>query len=122
MLPDVGATEYLVIAIVALIGARTPFAIGGLLMLFGAATATGGLNLYAIAQIFAGPRAAGSFIGIQNGIGNIPGIVGPIITGLIIDWTGLYDNAFLVTAGVCVASALWWLAAVPAIRPIDALR
>lgn len=110
------------IAILALIGARTPAAIGGLLMLFGAATATGGLNLYAIAQIFAGPRAAGSFIGIQNGVGNIPGIVGPIITGLIIDWTGLYDNAFLVTAAVCVASALWWLLAVPAIRPIVALK
>ncbi|MBA3669147.1 MAG: MFS transporter [Sphingomonas sp.] len=105
-------------AIIALIGARTPIAIGGLLMLFGAATATGGLNLYAIAQIFAGPRAAGSFIGIQNGVGNIPGIVGPIVTGMIIDWTGLYDNAFLLTAAVCLFSALWWVAAVPKIRPL----
>lgn len=105
-------------AIIALIGARTPFAIGGLLMLFGAATATGGLNLYAIAQIFAGPRAAGSFIGIQNGVGNIPGIVGPIVTGMIIDWTGLYDNAFLLTAAVCLFSALWWVAIVPKIRPL----
>ncbi|MEO6198420.1 MAG: MFS transporter [Sphingomicrobium sp.] len=104
--------------ILALIGARTPLAIGALLMLFGAAAATGGINLYAIAQIFAGPRAAGSFTGIQNGIGNIPGIVGPIITGLIIDWTGLYDNAFLLTAGVCAASACWWLFAVPKIRPL----
>ena len=57
-------------------------------MVFGAAAATGGVNLYAIAQIFAGPRAAGSFIGIQNGLGNVPGIAMPIITGLIIDWTG----------------------------------
>ncbi|MES2147939.1 MAG: MFS transporter [Pseudomonadota bacterium] len=105
-------------AIIALIGARTPLAIGGLLMLFGAATATGGINLYAIAQIFAGPRATGSFIGIQNGVGNIPGIVGPIITGMIIDWTGLYDNAFLLTAAVCLFSALWWVAVVPKIRPL----
>ena len=105
-------------AIIALIGARTPLAIGGLLMLFGAATASGGLNLYAIAQIFAGPRAAGSFIGIQNGVGNIPGIVGPIVTGMIIDWTGLYDNAFLLTAAVCLFSALWWVAVVPKIRPL----
>ena len=105
-------------AIIALIGARTPLAIGGLLMLFGAATATGGLNLYAIAQIFAGSRAAGSFIGIQNGVGNIPGIVGPIVTGMIIDWTGLYDNAFLLTAAVCLFSALWWVAVVPKIRPL----
>ncbi|MEO7277451.1 MAG: MFS transporter, partial [Sphingomicrobium sp.] len=118
----VAGNGVMAIAIVALIGARTPLAIGGLLMLFGAATATGGLNLYAIAQIFAGPRATGSFIGIQNGLGNVPGIVGPIITGLIIDWTGFYDNAFLVTAGVCVASALWWLFVVPPIRPIASLK
>jgi nitrate/nitrite transporter NarK len=107
------------VAVLGLIGARSPQSIGLWLMLFGAATATGGLNLYAIAQIFAGPRAAGSFIGIQNGIGNIPGIVMPILTGLIIDWTGVYDNAFLVTAGVCIASAIWWAFAVPRIRPLD---
>ncbi len=105
-------------AIVGLIGARTPLAIGGLLMVFGAATATGGINLYAIAQIFAGPRAIGSFIGIQNGVGNVPGIVGPIITGMIIDWTGLYDNAFWLTAAVCVFAALWWWLVVPRIRPL----
>ena len=104
------------VAVIGLIGARTPTAIGLWLMLFGAATATGGLNLYAIAQIFAGPRATGSFIGIQNGVGNIPGIVMPIITGLIIDWTGIYDNAFLLTAAVCLASALWWAFVVPPIR------
>jgi cyanate permease len=110
------------VAIVALIDARSSLAIGALLMLFGAATAAGGLNLYAIAQMFAGPRAAGSFIGIQNGVGNIPGIVGPILTGLIIDFTGVYDNAFLVTAGVCVFAALWWVFVVPAIRPIPSLH
>lgn len=110
------------IAILALIGARSPAAIGFWLAVFGAATATGGINLYAIAQIFAGPRATGSFIGIQNGLGNVSGIVGPIITGLIVDLTGLYDNAFLVTAAVCGASALWWLFGVPAIRPIAELH
>jgi nitrate/nitrite transporter NarK len=68
--------------------------------------------------MFAGPRASGSFIGIQNSVGNIPGIVMPIITGLIIDWTGVYDNAFLLTAGVCAAAALWWWLGVPKIRQI----
>lgn len=118
----IGGNVVMAGAILALIAARTPLAIGALLVLFGAAAATGGLNLYAIAQIFAGPRAAGSFIGIQNGIGNIPGIVGPVITGLIIDWTGLYDNAFLLTAAVCVAAAIWWMFVIPPIRPIPALH
>jgi MFS family permease len=105
-------------SIVALMYAETATAIGLWLMVFGAAAATGGVNLYAIAQMFAGPKASGSFIGIQNGVGNIPGIVMPIITGLIIDWTGVYDNAFLLTAAVCAVSALWWLVGVPRIQPI----
>jgi MFS family permease len=106
-------------AIIALMQARTAQEIGLWLMVFGAAAATGGVNLYAIAQMFAGPRASGSFIGIQNGLGNVPGIVMPIITGLIIDWTGVYDNAFWLTAAVCAASALWWMWGVPKIRPIE---
>ncbi|QIK96589.1 MFS transporter [Sphingomonas sp. HDW15A] len=106
-------------AIVALMRSRSMEDIGLWLAVFGAAAATGGVNLYAIAQIFAGPRASGSFIGIQNGLGNVPGIVMPIITGLIVDLTGLYDNAFLVTAAVCAASALWWAIGVPKIQPID---
>jgi nitrate/nitrite transporter NarK len=64
-------------------------------------------------------HASGSFIGIQNGVGNIPGIVMPIATGLIIDWTGVYDNAFWLTAAVCLASTFWWLFGVPRIRQID---
>jgi nitrate/nitrite transporter NarK len=115
----IGGNIMMATAVLALIGARTPLAIGLWLMVFGAATATGGVNLYAIAQMFAGPRASGSFIGIQNGLGNVPGIVMPIITGLIVDWTGAYDNAFLLTAAVCAASALWWAFGVPKIRQID---
>lgn len=115
----VGGNIVMAATIIALMKAQTASEIGLCLVLFGAASATGGVNLYAIAQMFAGPRATGSFIGIQNGVGNIPGIVMPIITGLIIDWTGLYDNAFWLTAAVCAASALWWLVGVPKIRAIE---
>lgn len=115
----IASSVVMAIAIIGLMGARSPLSIGLWLMLFGASVASGGINLYAIAQIFAGPRAAGTFIGIQNGIGNIPGIVMPILTGLIVDWTGAYDNAFLVTAGVCVLAAIWWALAIPRIRQIE---
>lgn len=115
----IGGNVVMAATVVAMISASSSVEIGACLVVFGAASATGGVNLYAIAQIFAGPRATGSFIGIQNGLGNVPGIVMPIVTGLIIDWTGVYDNAFLLTAAVCAASALWWAFAVPSIRPID---
>ncbi len=107
------------VAIIGLLFAGTASAIGGWLILFGAAAATSGSNLYAVAQMFAGPRATGSFIGIQNGIGNIPGIVMPIVTGLIVDITGVYDNAFYLTASVCAAGALWAIAGIPRIRQLD---
>lgn len=114
----VGGNVGMTLAVVALMMSRTPLETGLCLAIFGACSATGGVNLYAIAQMFAGPRASGSFIGIQNGLGNVPGIVMPIITGLIIDWTGVYDNAFLLTAAVCAAAALWWAFVIPKIEPI----
>lgn len=75
-------------------------------------------NVYAIAQIFAGPRAAGSYVGIQNAVGNIAGIVGPVITGMIVDATGSFLNAFYVAAAICAAGSLCWAAIVPRIAPL----
>ncbi|MCL6739575.1 MFS transporter [Sphingomonas sp. RB56-2] len=114
----VGGNVMMAVSILALMQAEDAATIGLWLVIFGAAAATGGVNLYAIAQIFAGPRASGTFIGIQNGLGNVPGIIMPIVTGLIIDWTGSYDNAFKLTAAVCAAAALWWLIGVPKIRRV----
>ena len=63
------------------------------LCLAGAASASLSLNLYSVAQMFAGPRAAGTWVGIQNAVGNISGIFGPIITGILIDRAG-HGSAF----------------------------
>jgi MFS family permease len=75
-------------------------------------------NLYAIAQTLAGPRASGKWMGIQNAIGNLAGIVSPMVTGALIDWTGRYNVAFLVTAVVALAGAGSWLLLVPRIEPV----
>ena len=89
-----------------------------LLSFAGAATASLSLNLYAIAQIFAGPRAAGTWVGVQNAFGNLSGIFGPIITGIIVDRAG-YGSAFVLTAAVAAFGALWWAVGVPRIAPVD---
>ncbi|HEY0163789.1 MAG TPA: MFS transporter [Sphingomicrobium sp.] len=89
-----------------------------LLSLGGAATASLSLNLYAIAQMFAGPRAAGSWVGVQNAIGNLSGIFGPIITGMLIDSAG-YGSAFVLTAAVAAFGAMWWAVAVPRIAQVE---
>jgi MFS family permease len=76
------------------------------------------MNLYAIGQMFAGPRAAGTWIGFQNALGNSSGIVGPIITGIIVDKAG-YETAFYVTAAVAAFGALWWAFGVPKIEQVE---
>jgi predicted MFS family arabinose efflux permease len=68
--------------------------------------------------MFAGPRAAGTWVGLQNGIGNISGIIGPIIQGTLIDQKS-YDAAFYLAAGVALFGALWWAFAVPRIEQIE---
>jgi MFS family permease len=97
--------------------ARSPAEIAVSLCFAGVATGALSLNIYAVAQMFAGPRAAGSWVGFQNALGNLSGIVGPIITGIIVVEAG-YQTAFLVTAGVGFAGAVWWAVAVPKIEQI----
>ena len=105
-------------AVLGLTFAHSPAAIGVLLCLAGVATGALSLNTYAIGQMFAGPRATGTWIGFQNALGNVSGIVGPIVTGIIVDRAG-FSVAFIVTAAVCAAGALWWLIAVPPIRQLS---
>ena len=89
-----------------------------LLMVAGAAGGIASTNTWAIVQIFAGPRAAGSWMGVQNGLANLAGIVGPIITGLIIDSTHSYFYAFALAAAVSGTSAVIWLFAMPRVAQV----
>lgn len=76
-------------------------------------------NIFAIGQIFSGPQAAGGWIGIQNAIGNVSGIISPIVTGILIDQLGGYGWGFALAAGVCAAGALWWWKMIPPIKQIE---
>jgi MFS family permease len=76
-------------------------------------------NIFAVGQIFAGPRAAGSWMGVQNALGNISGIVGPIVTGLIVDYLGGYGYAFACAAGLSLLGALLWWWMIPEIRALE---
>jgi MFS family permease len=104
-------------AILGLAFAHSAVSIGLLLCLAGAASASLSMNLYAIAQMFAGPRAAGTWVGFQNSIGNLSGIFGPIVTGIIVDKAG-YESAFYLTAAVAALGAIWWAVGVPRIAAV----
>ncbi|HEY0628035.1 MAG TPA: MFS transporter [Sphingomicrobium sp.] len=106
------------IAIVGVLMAESAVGIGIWLVIAGIATGSLSLNVYAVAQMFAGPRAAGSWIGFQNAIGNsFSGILGPIVTGVIVDAAG-YDGAFYVAAAVAIIGGIWWLVAIPRIAQV----
>ena len=92
--------------------------VGVLLCIVGVCHAALSTNLYAIAQMFAGPRASGTWVGVQNSVGNISGIVGPIISGIIIDRAG-YGGAFWLAAAIASVGAMLWALAVPRIEQID---
>ena len=105
-------------AILGLAFAHSAVLIGLLLCVAGAATAALSLNLYCVAQMFSGPRAAGTWVGVQNAIGNLSGIVGPIVTGIVVHRAG-YNSAFVLTAAVAALGALWWAFGVPKIEQVE---
>jgi MFS family permease len=104
------------VAIIGIATSQSTFALAAWLVIAGIGTALISTNLYCLAQMFAGPRAAGGWIGIQNAIGNVSGIIGPIVTGLIIDQLGGYNYAFVAAAGVCGFGVIWWWLVVPKVE------
>src|ERR1700686_4914845 len=75
-------------------------------------------NIWAISQTLAGPYAAGRWTGLQNGSGNLAGIVAPALTGFILDRTGHFEWPFALAALVALAGASSWLFIVGPVQPI----
>lgn len=104
-----------------LIGAAAGDARVSIACLFAAAVGFG-LNtpsLLAVAQTLAGPRAGGKWMGFQNAVGNIAGIVGPVITGVAIDMTGNYALAFVLAGGMAVLGIVGWGIMIRKVAPLD---
>jgi ACS family D-galactonate transporter-like MFS transporter len=83
------------------------------------AAATSGIacgHLLAIPRISAPDHEVALWTGFQNFIGNLAGVVGPVITGYAIARTGSYVSSFLVVGVVLVigiAAYVFWLPRLP---------
>jgi MFS family permease len=62
-------------------------------------------QVWAITQGLAGARLAGRWTGVQNSIGNLGGVVAPVITGMMVERTGSFVPAFLTASGFVLAAA-----------------
>ena len=93
-------------------------AVAGLLA-YSLANGLGAFSVFSIGQTIAGPRCAGKWIGIQNGVAGMSGVIGPLLTGWSIDATGNYRVAFLIAAGVIVAGMVCWGLVVRKVAPLD---
>jgi cyanate permease len=75
-------------------------------------TVGGGLfssGYFTFGQTLAGPLAAGRWVGLQNGLTNISGILGPAITGFLLDRTGGFAVPLIVTAAMTLISGWAWV-------------
>jgi len=67
---------------------------------------TGG---YGANAIDVAPRYAGVLFGISNAIATLPGIVGVVATGFILQSTNSWCAVFLLSATVCISGTIIWL-------------
>ena len=78
-----------------------------------------GPSNYAMGQTLAGPHAAGKWMGFQNCVGTVAGIVCPLITGWIVDTTGSFSSAFVFAAVMCGFGVFSWTWVVRRISPLN---
>lgn len=73
---------------------------------------------FAASQILAGAAASGRWVGIQNAVANLSGIVAALITGYLIPDTSHFAAAFVAAATVSLLGFVAWLWIVPKVAPI----
>jgi MFS family permease len=76
-------------------------------------------SMYAAAQSFAGPRAAGRWMGFQNCVANFAGILAPVLTGYAIDLTGSYITGFVLVALFALLGVVAWAIVIGPIEPVN---
>lgn len=95
-----------------------PSAAVPLLILSGGTTGLSGPMLNTSGQALAGPRAGGRWMGVQNLMGNLAGIIAPVAAGFVVDRTGSFAGAFVLAGAMSVIGIASWLFIVRDIREV----
>jgi MFS family permease len=76
-------------------------------------------NVWAVTQTLAGSHAAGKWTGLQNAIGNLGGVVSPVLTGWIVTQTKSFYLAFAAASLVLLAGMVCYIFMVARIAPLN---
>jgi MFS family permease len=71
-----------------------------------------------ITQTLGGARTAGQWMGVQNLVANMAGVIAPPLTGFLVDTTGSYFWAFLVAASVSLLGVLAYAVVIQRVEPV----
>jgi len=100
----------------ALAGPQTYFA---WLLAAGVGVGMMGVGVFAYAQTLAGPQAAGKWTGLQNGFGNFAGLIGPALTGFVVDKTGSFLAPFAITVAILILGLVGWVVVVGPLQQVN---
>ncbi len=73
---------------------------------------------FAASQILAGPAASGRWVGIQNALANLSGVIAALATGFLIPDTSHFAAAFVAAATVSLLGFVAWMWMVTRVAPI----
>jgi MFS transporter, ACS family, D-galactonate transporter len=76
-------------------------------------------GIFTFCQTLAGPHAVGKWYGAQNGFSNLAGVVGPALTGFVVQATGNFLMPFAITSLLCLLGGLAWVFMVGRVEQID---
>jgi MFS family permease len=122
-----GSLAYKSVMIAALVGAvvcmlciglGTPFWALGAIFGFQVLMGMSSPGTFAISQILAGPSASGRWVGIQNAIANLAGVIAPALTGVLVEETHHFAAAFVLAALVSLLGLIGWVWMVPKVAPL----
>ncbi len=71
-----------------------------------------------ITQTLGGARAAGQWMGVQNLVANMAGVIAPPLTGFLIDTTGSYFWTFVVAALVTLLGVVAYAVVIKRVEPV----
>jgi MFS family permease len=75
-------------------------------------------SIFAVGQTLAGPDAGGKWMGVQNCVGNVAGIIAPLVTGYVVDRTGQFSSAFAIAAVVSLTGVISWGLVIRRVAPV----